>query len=340
MKIRREVVRGGIESVKSRVVQECMTQTRRLGRGKGEPPGGDDEKPQSRGAPQADYSRGVPQSNTNRSGLRKQTPAVLREAPLTWAFLPLPAAPIVNCSSRLVRNAFVPAPSCTPCRSALLSGRYFFNTGRGAILQGAIWDDAIPTFPLLQRDHGYDIGKLAKVWGPGMPADAPFGKQQYAIKKSGMGLNRFSSEASRLLKEGKTFDEARSALLAQVTGNFDSFLKSRDPRKPFLFWFGPTKPHRQWVKGSGKALWSIDTESLRGKMPKFLPDVPEVREDFADYLGEAEAFDAYIGVPLKQLQEAGELDKTIVVISGDHGMPGVPGGKCNLYDFGTGRAPS
>src|SRR5262245_7822250 len=36
----------------------------------------------------------------------------------------------------LFRNAFVNAPSCTPCRSSLLSGRYFFNCGRGAILQG------------------------------------------------------------------------------------------------------------------------------------------------------------------------------------------------------------
>jgi uncharacterized sulfatase len=66
--------------------------------------------------------------------------------------------------------------------------------------------------------------------------------------------------------------------------------------------------------------------------------VPEVREDFADYLGEAQAFDAYVGVLLKQLKDAGELDNTFVVISGDHGMPGVPGGKCNLYDFGTGVA--
>jgi len=235
-------------------------------------------------------------------------------------------------------NAFVPAPSCTPCRSSLLSGRYFFNTGRGAILQGAMWDDNIPAFPLLLRDGGYDIGKMAKVWSPGTPADAPIGKQQYAFQKSGMAFNNFSEEATQAVKGGKTVPEARAALLAQVEGNFASFLKARDTKKPFFFWFGPTTVHRKWIKGSGKALWDIDPDALKGKLPKFLPDVPEVREDFADYLGEAQAFDAYIGVLLKQLKDAGELDKTIVVISGDHGAPGFPGGKCNLYDFGTGVA--
>ena len=39
---------------------------------------------------------------------------------------------------------------------------------------------------------------------------------------------------------------------------------------------------------------------------------------------------------LKKLEEIGELDKTLVVVSGDHGAPGFPGGKCNLYDFGVG----
>ncbi|HEY1187407.1 MAG TPA: sulfatase [Gemmata sp.] len=236
------------------------------------------------------------------------------------------------------RNAFVPAPSCTPCRSSLLSGRYFFNTGRGAILQGALWDERIPAFPLLLRDGGYDIGKMAKVWSPGTPADAPIGKQQHAYQKSGMGFNQFSQVATQAVKGGGSVAQARADILAQVEGNFASFLKARDAKKPFFFWFGPTNVHRKWVKGSGRALWGIDPEALKGKLPKFLPDVPEVREDFADYLGESQAFDAYVGVLLKQLKGAGELDNTIVVISGDHGAPGFPGGKCNLYDFGTGVA--
>ena len=46
----------------------------------------------------------------------------------------------VAAEGALFLNALVPAPSCTPCRSSLLSGRYFWQTGLGAILDGARWD--------------------------------------------------------------------------------------------------------------------------------------------------------------------------------------------------------
>ena len=53
--------------------------------------------------------------------------------------------------------------------------------------------------------------------------------------------------------------------------------------------------HRKWIAGSGKELWGIDPDDLKGKLPPYLPDVPVVRQDFADYLGEAQAFDAGLG---------------------------------------------
>ncbi len=70
-------------------------------------------------------------------------------------------------------------------------------------------------------------------------------------------------------------------------------------------------------------------------MPDFLPDVHEIREDFADYLGECQAVDAGLGVILAKLEEIGELDNTIIAVSGDHGIPGFPRAKCNLYKLGT-----
>lgn len=235
----------------------------------------------------------------------------------------------------LFKNAFVNSPSCTPCRSALLSGRYFYNTGRGAILRGAVWDAAIPSFPLLLRDAGYHIGETGKVWSPGRPVDAPFGAGKYAFEKAGGQYNNFSENATMLTSGGASLASARDKIVAPVRANFDAFLAARPPGQPWLYWFGPTTTHRTWVKGSGKALWNIEPDQLKGKLPKFLPDVPEIREDVADYLGEVQALDAYLGVLLERLEKTGELADTLIVVSGDHGMPGVPWGKCNLYDHGT-----
>ncbi len=235
----------------------------------------------------------------------------------------------------LFSRAYVNAPSCTPCRSALNSGRYFFNCGRAAILNGAVWDPAIPSFPLTLKDQGYHIGKAFKVWGPGEPGDAPFGGQAHAYQKAGGRFNQFSQNVEKLMNEGVAVEDAKKQLYDEVRGNFDDFLKARPKGAPFLFWHGPTNVHRKWVKGSGEAQWGIKPDELKGKLPKHLPDVHEMREDFGSYLGEIQAFDAQVGVLVKQLEEEGELDNTIIVISGDHGAPGFPGGKCNLYDFGV-----
>jgi arylsulfatase A-like enzyme len=235
----------------------------------------------------------------------------------------------------LFRRAFVGSPSCTPCRSSLLSGQYFWRTGTGAILHAPGWDESIPVFPLLLRDAGYHIGKSYKVWSPGRPVDAPFGGRRYAYEKAGNRSLKFSANVTSSLTKGRQLSEAKEDILHEVQKNFEMFLSDRPAGSPFLFWYGPTNVHRQWVRGSGKALWGIDPESLKGRLPPFLPDVPEVREDFADYLGEIQALDAAVGKLLSVLEEQGELEKTVVMMSGDHGPPGFTHGKCDLYDFGS-----
>ena len=235
----------------------------------------------------------------------------------------------------IFRNAHVSAPSCTPCRSALLTGRHFWQTGTGSILQGAVYDSSIPSFPPLLRDNDYCIGYSHKVWSPGTPPNSPFTRNERFTKRGGR-INRFSQDVTKLVAEGTLQATAKQNILNEVRGNFRDLLDNCDKNQPFCYWFGPTNVHRKWIKGSGKDLWGIDPNSLQGKMPDFLPDVPEVRQDLADYFGEIAAWDAAVGALLDELEKASLTENTLIVISGDHGAPGFPHGKCNLYSFGTG----
>ncbi|MFP4028357.1 MAG: sulfatase [Candidatus Brocadiia bacterium] len=233
----------------------------------------------------------------------------------------------------LFKNSFVPAPSCTPCRSSLLSGRYFWQTGRGAILQGAVWDSSIPTYPLILEEVGYHIGFTYKAWSPGTPKDAPYGADRTRYAPAGSTFCWFSHFVTQESEE-HGIEGAKQLAYDEVRQNFDAFLDDRPEDTPFCYWWGPTNTHRTWERGSGKNLWGLEPDHLKGRLPDFLPDVHAIREDVCDYLGECQAFDAGLGILLDRLQEIGELDNTLIVVSGDHGIPGMPRGKCNLYDIG------
>ncbi|QDT67601.1 Choline-sulfatase [Planctomycetes bacterium MalM25] len=230
--------------------------------------------------------------------------------------------------------ALVSAPSCTPSRAAVLSGRNFFRNGSHAQLHHPWWDDeatdpwdGVRGFPLTLQGTGYHIG-----WTYKLHVDVDrMGGADHNYQSAGRRFNQFSQNASR----ADDPEAEKLALLDEVRQNFRSFLADREGEQPFFYWFNPTNTHRGWERGSGKKLWGLDPDELRGRLPAFLTDDPVVREDFADYLGEALAFDAAVGVLLAELEERGELDNTLLVVSGDHGAPGFPRGKTNLYDFGT-----
>ena len=236
----------------------------------------------------------------------------------------------------LFTNAFVSAPSCTPCRSSLMSGRPFWQCGKASILSGAVWDFSLPAYPLILRDDGYRIGQSYKVWSPGRPNDAPHGGDATGYEPAGQRFNRFSVHAmknpDREAGKQSLFDEVRTNIRSFLDSDGDGQLDGDDP---ICYFYGPIITHRPWAAGSGKTLWGIDPDTLRGRLPAYMPDTELVRQDYADYLGEIYAFDRSLKILDEELKRVGIIDNTLLVVSGDHGIPGISRGKCNLYPSGT-----
>lgn len=233
-------------------------------------------------------------------------------------------------------HAFVPVSSCGPCRASLATGRYFWNCGSGAFLNGKASDwkgqaDPFPQmvkFPDLLRDNGYLAFKSVKTMDfteSKVPRTEP-GSPKVKYQRYGLYVSAAKDDKERPRRIRETLDHP-SFEMRRV-------LKSAQAAtQPFFFIYGTINVHRPWKADSGRNLWGIDPDSLKGRIPKFLADVADVRRDFADYLGEVQAADAMLGVMLAELEAAGELDNTLVILSGDNGIPGIPRGKTNCYDL-------
>lgn len=195
------------------------------------------------------------------------------------------------------KNAFCPVPSCSPTRSCLLTGRVAHQLEDAASLW-SIWPAKFRIFTDALRESGYTIGYCDKGWSPGNHVD-----------------------------HGRTENPAGPKF-----ASFETFLKEAPKDKPFFFWLGDTHTAlHKWVKGSRKDA-GIDPTKVR--VPAYLPDTAEVRDEIADYLAAVQQTDAVAGQAVSALEESGLLDNTIVVHTSDNGWQ-MPHGLAHCYDAGT-----
>ena len=199
----------------------------------------------------------------------------------------------------LFSHAYISSPSCTPSRNAILTGQYHWRLGPGANLWSTL-DPTTPVYPLLLEDAGYRIGRFRKSWGPG--------------------------DLSNWDRHPAGHDYTRSSFAA-----FMAERNEEQPDQPFCFWLGTSDPHRSYDPGSGIRS-GIDAEQIR--LFECFPDNEIVRSDVADYYYEVQRFDTLVASAIKVLEEYGELENTIIVLTGDHGMP-FPRCKSNNYDSGA-----
>ena len=213
----------------------------------------------------------------------------------------------------LFHNAFSPSPGCSPCRAATLTGRHTWmieNAGTHA----SSFPAKYVTFPDLLEEAGYWVGYTGKGWGPGRWQD-----------------ERPRNPAGPEFNEIKTDTGIEGISSTDYAANFQSFLEQRPEGAPFSFWVGGHEPHRIFQKDLGR---SVGKSLEDAEPPPFLPDRPEIRADILDYAAEIEHFDRHLGKILDALEEAGELDSTLVIVTSDNGMA-FPRAKANCYEYGA-----
>lgn len=215
----------------------------------------------------------------------------------------------------LFTHAYTPNAKCAPSRACLLTGRNSWQL-EAACNHICYFPPQYKTYAESLAEHGYFVGKTTKGWGPGVADDAA-GKPREI--------------AGRPFEARKLKPPASGISNSDYAGNFQDFLDAAPADTPWCFWYGSLEPHRGYEFGSGVAKGGKSTTDVE-RVLGFWPDNEVVRNDILDYGFEVEYFDRHLSQMLDLLEQRGQLDNTLVVVTSDHGMP-FPRAKGQAYDY-------
>jgi N-sulfoglucosamine sulfohydrolase len=209
-------------------------------------------------------------------------------------------------------HGFASVSSCSPSRATLLTGMPTHQCGQYGLAHATHNAHSFRTvrgLPALLAPAGYKSGVIAKLHVQ------PKEVYPFDVEIPGNGRNPVQ--------------------IAEQTKKFIADCGD----KPFFLLVGFTDPHRA-AKGFANDMKfppevpvvKFDPKTL--PVPYHLPDTPDVRADLAQYYQSVARLDHGIGLVLKELENAKQLDNTLVIFLSDNGIP-FPGAKTTLYDAGV-----
>ena len=223
-------------------------------------------------------------------------------------------------------NCYAGSPGCAPSRSSIVTGRYHWQNEQSGQHASSWMKKYVPFIDLLGR-NGYATGRTGKGVDPFQYArderDSLWRKtnaggiahSNIKLKNGGAGIPGYASGISKL----------------DYFENFKYFMEHVRGDKPFFFWYGAYEPHRRYEQDSWKRMGKHPEDV---DVPGFLPNRALIRGDMLDYAVEIEWFDRHLQRMLEYLDSIGELENTIVMVTGDNGMP-FPRAKANAYEYGV-----
>ena len=199
-------------------------------------------------------------------------------------------------------SSFCVAPSCSPSRATIYTGRYPHSNG---------------VMGLCHSEFGWDLHPTERHLA-GLLAEAGYrtalvGVQHETRRPHDMGWQE-------ILPFGTCDEVARRAA--------EWLRDARRDGRPLYAQIGFFEPHRNFDFGGAQP-----DDSLGVTVPPWLVDEPSARAEFAAYQGAIRKVDSAVGYVLAALDDLGLREDTLVIFTSDHGMP-FPRAKCSLYDPG------
>lgn len=207
------------------------------------------------------------------------------------------------------RNAFASAPVCSAARSTLITGMNACTLGIHNHRSSVQVPKSVVYYPQVFRKAGYYCTNNSKT--------------DYNMEVNGK--------------------RAGAQVVGWHASSNKAHYKNRPEGAPFFAVFNTTLSHEgQTTDGAYfKRRKQLPKERIvpPGKviLPPYHPDTPVIRENWSRYFDNLWLMDKEVGRRLRELEESGEAENTIVFYYADHGGA-LPRGKRNIHDSGT-RVP-
>ncbi len=213
-------------------------------------------------------------------------------------------------------NAYSTVASCSASRASILTGLYTHQNGQFGHAHANHAQSVHPwvkSLPLLLNRLGYLTGLIGK-FHVAPPDKFPF----HTLTSKGTKGNR---DPVAMANHARTF-----------------IREANIKKKPFFLVYSTSDPHRA-RKGFGNEPFKDNPKEVKYdpkdvKVPYYLPDRPEVREEIAKYYQACSRLDRGVGLLMEILQQSGHLEDTMVIFISDNGIP-FPGAKTTLYEPGV-----